>query len=233
MIAVYTFRLPMRHTAFALLVAGSAATAHADAPVVRVNGGMVDVRVTSRPLSEVLDELGRATGMKVVYEGQPPRQPIAANIEGARPVQAVLALLDGLSLPYAMKLDPTGSRVETLMMVGSGTKAATPAVAAATMPEVEVEEYVEPEPPAEDPSLAQIKEMTANGEPAEVTSFPSDFNFSAPTEGEGPPPAGANVPLPPWAQNPSQPTPVPGPPGGPMPAGFPKPPGAPTENPTE
>ena len=54
-----------------LLLAVSAPGAEID--VRATAGGRVSLKVNAAPLSEVLDRLARQTGMKVVYDGAPPR----------------------------------------------------------------------------------------------------------------------------------------------------------------
>ena len=90
-------------------------------------GDRVDVRATAAPVSEVLDRLGRETGMKVTYDGPPPRARISVTLSGVTPAQAVLSVLEGLGLNYVLQMDATAKRVDTLLMVagGSGSSAAS------------------------------------------------------------------------------------------------------------
>ena len=85
---------------------------------VRVAGERVDVRATAAPLADVLDALAGKTGMEVVYEGSPPRQPVTLTLEGRTPAEAVLGILEGQGLNYALIADATGTRVQTLMVAG-------------------------------------------------------------------------------------------------------------------
>jgi hypothetical protein len=134
--------------------------------VVQAAGGRVDVRATATPLAEILDRLARATGMKVVNEGPPPRQPLTLALAGRTPAEAVLGVLDGLGLNYALKMDATGTRVETLILSGAAppSAAAPPPAAPAPMmrppqpvtPQVEAEEEeAPPEEEAEEPDESQ------------------------------------------------------------------------------
>jgi hypothetical protein len=94
-------------------------------------GGAPQVELAARaaPLAEVLDRLGRQIGMKVVYEGASPRQLVTLSLQGRSPVEAVLALLEGQGLNFALVSDTTGTRVETLLVAGSvpATASSTPA----------------------------------------------------------------------------------------------------------
>jgi hypothetical protein len=88
---------------------------------VRVTGQSVDVQATNAPIAEVLDRLSRQTQMKVVYEGAPPRQAISLDLRGRTPVEAVVAALEGQGVNYAMSMDDTGTRVQTLLVTGTAT----------------------------------------------------------------------------------------------------------------
>lgn len=116
---------------------------------VRLAGGKVSLRATSAPLAEILDRLSKQTGMKIVYDGAPPRQPVTASFEGRTPAEAVLVVLEGMGLNFALKMDPTGTRVETLLMAGlvPVNRAAAPAAARPAVVPVH-----EPEEPEEEPS---------------------------------------------------------------------------------
>jgi hypothetical protein len=87
---------------------------------VTATGGRLDVTAAQAPVSEVLDGLARKTRMKVVYEGPVPRTPVTVQLRGRTPAQAVLGVLEGLGLNYALVLDVSGTEVETLMIVGTG-----------------------------------------------------------------------------------------------------------------
>jgi hypothetical protein len=89
----------------------------------------VELTARAAPLSEVLDRLGRQIGMKVVYEGASPRQLVTLSLQGRSPAETVLGLLEGQGLNFALVSDPTGLRVETLLVTGvapsSGSSAPT------------------------------------------------------------------------------------------------------------
>src|SRR5260221_110932 len=89
-------------------------------------GDALDVRATAAPVSEVLDRIARETGMKVTYDGAPPRARVSVTLSGVTPAQAVLRVLEGQGLNYALRMDPRAVRVETLLMVaGSGAGVGT------------------------------------------------------------------------------------------------------------
>lgn len=92
---------------------------------VHVVGQSVDVQATNASISEVLERLARQTQMKVVYEGVPPRGTVSLDLRGRTPVEAVVAALEGQGVNYAMAMDDTGTRVQTLLV--SGTASSSPA----------------------------------------------------------------------------------------------------------
>jgi len=92
---------------------------------VRRAGDRVSVRATASALSEVLDRLGRETGMKVTYDGAPPRARVTVVLTGVTALEAVYSVLEGQGLNYALRLDPTATRVETLLIVAGGGTTAT------------------------------------------------------------------------------------------------------------
>lgn len=85
---------------------------------VRRTGDRVSVRANAAPLSEVLERLSQETGMKVVWERNLGRPNVTAALESCTPAEAVLALMQGTGFNYALRMDPSGTRVEMLMIVG-------------------------------------------------------------------------------------------------------------------
>lgn len=92
----------------------------------------VSLSATATPLADVLDQIGRRTGMKIVYDGAPPRTLVSPRVERRTVTEVVLAVLEGLGLGYAMITDATSTRVETLFIVTG--QAASPAVRTAAAP---------------------------------------------------------------------------------------------------
>ena len=103
----------------ALVLLALTASLSAAEVTVRVSGGHVDLAAKAAPLSEVLDRLGRQTGMKVVYEGPAPRQLVTLSLAGRSPAEAVASILEGQGLNYALVLDVTATRVDKLLVTGS------------------------------------------------------------------------------------------------------------------
>lgn len=111
-------------------------------------GDRVSVRAVSAPVAEILERLAHTTGMRVVYEGPVPRQVLTATLEERAPAEAVLSVLEGLGLNYALVMDPSGARVDQLLILGAAAAApasprSAPPVARRGVP------VAEPEPPEE------------------------------------------------------------------------------------
>ncbi len=115
-----------------LLLAASAFAGEVD--VRGTAAGRVSVRVTAAPLSDVLDRLARQTGMKVVYDGAPPRALVRGRqVEDVTVADAVADVLEGLGVSYALRLDATGLKVDTLLVLGA-VKGASSSSAPSTSP---------------------------------------------------------------------------------------------------
>jgi len=163
---------------------------------VRVNGDVVDVVAINAPLSDILDVLSRQTHMKVVYEGAPPKQLLSVDLKQRTPAEAVVAVLEGLGLAYAVSLDKTGTQVQTLLMssappVSASNNASQPSPRVVpSPPERPMRESVVEEQPLED----------GIPEPDVDTQLPPDTgrpNMMPPQQkGEPAPPPSAGVFLP-------------------------------------
>ena len=168
---------------------------------VRRAGDKLDVRATAAAVSEVLDRIARETGMKVSYDGAPPRARISMNLTGVTPAHAVLSVLEGQGLNYALRLDPSGAKVETLLLVSGGTS-----TAAAPQPAPRAPRPIEREPePAEAEEEAPPEVAPAVEERRPGFPFPGGFPN---------PPSGPAMPLtlptpPPTTPSPAGPNPPP------------------------
>jgi len=121
--------------ALAALVVMALAVVPAEAEVVvRVSGGHVELTATAAPLADVLDRLARQTGMKVVYEGPAPRQLVTLSLHGRTPTETILSVFEGLGVNFALVADPSGSRVQTLVVAGTATASSSPSSAGAGRP---------------------------------------------------------------------------------------------------
>jgi hypothetical protein len=207
-----------------LVVALFPLVAYAEVDVTQVNGH-VDLKATAAPVSEVLDRLGRQTGMKVTYEGAPVRQPVTLTLVGRTPAEAVLGVLDGLGLNYALRMDLSGARVEALMIYGVAPAtggspppppvANTPVFHPASVPQPEPEEEVEAAEDADAQAEPGQKGGAAPqpGQPASQGKAPATGPAGVVLPGTGLPTAGPMFPVSPFM--PTAPTLSGGPPQAP------------------
>lgn len=146
----------------AALTALAIATPGMAAVDVRVSGQSVDVQASNAPLSEVLDRLSRQTHMKVVYDGAPPRQTVTLDLRGRTPVEIVVAALEGQGVNYALAMDATGTRVETLLVSGTATATTTSARAGSALEDRRsAAREMPPEPVVEEPEPVAEEEAPA------------------------------------------------------------------------
>jgi hypothetical protein len=185
--------------ALALVLAARGSAAQTD---VRRAGDNLDVHVTAAPISEVLDRIARETGMKVTYDGPPPRARISVTLTAVTPAQAVIRVLEGQGLNYAMRMDPRAVRVETLLLVaGSGAGSVPAPVRPQPGPRTIDREPDVTEPEDEAPSEAPAP-------PPEEQRRPFPFPGGLPPTGPAvplvlptPPPAATASPSPPAPQD--------------------------------
>lgn len=109
----------MRRPLVFLVALGLVTTPASGEVVVRVASNLVDIDADAVPLADILDNLAGQTGMEIVYEGPAPRQRVSLTLRGRSPAEAVQDVLEGQGLNYALIADPTGTRVQTLMIAGS------------------------------------------------------------------------------------------------------------------
>jgi hypothetical protein len=86
---------------------------------VQATGGHVTIRARAVSLARVLEQLGKQTGMQVVYEAAPPSQLVSASVEADSPREALTRILEGLGVSYAFRMDRSGTRVEMLLITGA------------------------------------------------------------------------------------------------------------------
>lgn len=93
--------------------------------VVNPISGRVSIRAAGQPVSSLLDQMAQKTGMTVEYEKSPPRQSITLTVEDRTPAQAIVAILDGLNIPYALSLTADGAKVQTLVIADTSAPKGT------------------------------------------------------------------------------------------------------------
>ena len=226
----------MRASAALVVLALAAAPATAEV-VVHVSGGHVDLTATAAPLADVLDRLARQTGMKVVYEGQAPRQLVTLSLHGRTPTETILSVFEGLGVNFALVADPSGSRVQTLVVAGTATASSSPPSAGAGRPASPAAvrrpfgpppgaspETVDPafeegdeEPAGDEEAFAGLPPGTEVTEPGGAPMVPPDPALANPAAPVPPPgPAIPAQPTPGFSPSPFMPQPQPFPPPAPV-----------------
>lgn len=200
-----------------VLSAASAALMAAEARaqvVVNPTSGRVSIRASGQPIFALLDQLARQTGMRIEYEKSPPRQTVSLTVEDRTPAQAIVALLDGLNIPYALSLTADGSKVQTLVIADTSAppKGAKPRVGReiSMTPPDEPSEALTLEQP--DPNQPETPAETSKPEPATrlgvppppLGTLPSAFPTSPFGAGESKSDSGASKPEAPPADAPPQ-----------------------------
>ncbi len=169
----------MRKVAVLTLAVVLAARFGATQTEVRRVGDTLDVRATAAPVSEVLDRIARETGMKVTYDGPPPRARVSVTLAGVTPAQAVLRVLEGQGLNYALRMDARAVRIEALLMVaGSGAGTGTVAPPTPTRP-IPGTRQIDREPDVAEPDDETPAEAPAPN-PEERKPFPFPGGPSGP-----------------------------------------------------
>jgi hypothetical protein len=107
--------------------------------------------------------------MAVEYEKGPPRQTVNLTVEDRTPAQAVVAILEGLNIPYALSLTADGLNVQTLVIADASPppKGARTRVGRETSmapPEEPPQPDVPPEP---DPGEAEQAQELPQEEPTQ------------------------------------------------------------------
>jgi hypothetical protein len=174
---------------------------------VSLKAGRMDIVATRATVTEILDRVASVTGMKVIYDGPVPSKMITKSLPNRTPADAILGMLEGEGINFAVILNPAGTQVETLLVTGpSKVKPPPPAPAGAPNPDwnVEVEEPPAPPPPADQappPPPGAPANAPASFTPPPITlPTPTPFPSSPFTpQGAGPillPLPGATVPPP-------------------------------------
>lgn len=165
------------------LVAASQAGAQV---VVNPASGRVSIRAAGLSVSTLLDQLAQKTGMTVEYEKGPPRQSVSLTLDDRTPAQAVVAILDGLNIPYALSLTADGLKVQTLVIADASAppKAGRTRVGRETSmapPPDDSAGDVPPEQPTPDPGQAEApQEQPQGGDPTQPPQPPQRRGVPAP-----------------------------------------------------
>lgn len=134
-------------------------SAVAEMSVSRTADGGVSVRADEASLEDVLSAFSRATGLEVVYDGPAPRHSITARLDDVSSTRALMRLLEGTGLAYALESDASGRQAETLLVTTATTS--TPARRQAPEPRAPEPQEEEPlEDPLADPLEEPFEEPT-------------------------------------------------------------------------
>lgn len=93
---------------------------------IEARGDLVTIHAQAVPFSRILDRLAKETGMAVISETKLPTQPVTASLERLPLAEALMKLAEGLDLGYAFRLDSTGRRVETVILMSPSAAGAAP-----------------------------------------------------------------------------------------------------------
>lgn len=168
---------------FTILVVGAAWSQAADIRVQK-SKGRVNVRAVAAPLVDVLDRMARETGMKVVYDGPPPRRLVTKTLADRTPAAAVTALLEGSGINYAVVLDTTGNHVVRLVI----TTAPPPPRRAVAPPSEGMDDALEEPPAPDEPERTPRPPVPPRAEPTQwLLPTPTPYPASPFTpQGPGP-----------------------------------------------
>jgi len=85
----------------------------------RTADGRLDLSARAVPLADVLRCLVERAGLRVEYDGPPPRQAVSVALRGDSLAGTLESLLEGLGVNYLLSRDPSGTAVERLIVFGS------------------------------------------------------------------------------------------------------------------
>ena len=85
----------------------------------RTADGRLDLSARAVPLADVLRCLVEHAGLRVEYDGPPPRQLVSVALHGDLLAGTLESLLEGLGLNYLLVRDPSDTAVERLIVFGS------------------------------------------------------------------------------------------------------------------
>jgi hypothetical protein len=165
----------MRVTLLAAVLVGAIASAAHGEVQIKVHDGRMAIEAKDASVAEILDRLAKQTGMKVIYDGQPPSQRVKVSLTERSPAEAVLGVLEGRGINFAVILNPAGTYVQTLLVstvANRVPKARGPVpddgVSADDTEQMRYEEGVPPPPPPILPAGNPMPPETTPGTPTAV-----------------------------------------------------------------
>jgi hypothetical protein len=83
---------------------------------IEIRGERVSIRAEKVPLVQVLNGVAWESKMKIVYDTEPPQNVVSVDLKNMLLREAITELLRGHGLVYIARMDPTGTRVDTLVL---------------------------------------------------------------------------------------------------------------------
>jgi hypothetical protein len=193
----------MRRDVLALTVVFSFLARSAQpAPIqIQIRGERIDIHADNTPLVQILNGVAWEAKMKIVYDAPPPQDPVTVNIKNATFSQAITELLNGHGLIYVAKMDPAGTRVDTLVLTSGnpGEIHINNDPPAEEAPPVDApQEYI---PPPEMPPQEVPTSMTPTPPPSTAWT-PQPVNIGAIVGGPGAAPTASPTPFVPMGRVP-------------------------------
>jgi hypothetical protein len=137
-------------TAAVLALGGLAGAAEVQ---VKVRDGRMAIEAVNVPLREVIDRVANRTGMRVIYDGDPPQQLVKVSLSERSAADAVVGILEGRGVNFAVILNAAGTQVQTLLV--STVKPPPAAVLPPEEPAGEVNGPEVPPPPPQPGTMAE------------------------------------------------------------------------------
>jgi hypothetical protein len=197
---------PLVLTLALLLAAGAPLQAEVK---VALKGGKMDIQANKATVKEILDRVASLTGMKVIYDGPVPAKIITKSVPDRTPADAVLGILEGEGVNFAVILSADGTKVETLLVTGpSKARPAPPSMPAGPDGSewaVDADMPPPPPPPPADEGAPPAPPADAAGATPAAPSTPTPYPTPSPQpsspftpQGPGPilmpPPFGTPMP---------------------------------------
>ncbi len=135
----------------------------------RTADGQLDLSARAVPLADVLECLVERVGLRVEYEGPPPRQPVSVTLRGESLAGTLESLLEGLGVNYLLTRDSSGA--DRLIVFGA-SKETEPSRGGAPRPSPATGQPEAVAPPESGPEDESRPFGPPPGSPGMVSPFP-------------------------------------------------------------
>jgi hypothetical protein len=132
--------------------------------------GRVDLRVTAAPLVSVLERLAGQGEMKLAYQGTPPQRLVTLEVYAGSQAEAVLDVLAGLGVDYAVSTNLAGTRVLSLVVADTTEQPTSPAGPDSTDPGDESQPP--PSPESTEPGSSEVERGGSPSSASPEAGFP-------------------------------------------------------------